>query len=806
MSRMENALTHVTLTTPAMMDLNLSAAFLTTALHCVAAFQDCKETTKRIGASFFIGIRNSTGLPVSYQIVNDNGINALDSKRREQKVEETRDAPCFAGLADVGFAEGLRTCWVSLHYTRPMLRVYDSIPSLYTTDPLVWSDGVEVGDKDAECIFSPICVVRGESSRGEEARSEGESNPNEDTHNTLTIYCENDDEAQLWKNAIQEAMKKETAIDAKKEQVKTNYLQTTSVSSLSSRSSDVLVTSLPAHPSLTLKYFHQPYRKSPPRLLSLAVADYPSFDLFVDRTESRFVKLSENTQNNNTQNNNTQNNNTQTCEIFIESTIEQGRKIINIGSNVSVRNNTAIDVLFAFGNWVNEADIAYGDVTASTLRKSERQWMSVCGEENQALFLGKEELVRCLALADLQRSDKAYMVNLGTVNDPYYVYLSCEVSQVVNKEDARDQRSAFCIVVSDVAQFENLLPVSIDYRVVNKYENTAMEGTIAEGGVVSLSKCKFSKDESYRVLVRLTEGPYPFCSYAAAVNLQMASGTVHLEKRTEFKNLNLSFITARNAFHSMTVQLFCDYWVVNKTGEAVVVRDAKSPDFEYTLPSPPLELKNRSDVVCAKEALALPALISVKKKDKNDAIRLSLPGYEDFSESFSVNTLGVTGVVTLAAKGRHKPEKAFGVAITRAPGLFARSFVVTLSPLYIVMNRIDKPVRLRQVDCDSEVALDSEGYCAFHWSSKTGKHAVQVKIEGEEYKWSQGFELVPGHLSIQMTKKRDKVSRYDVWSREEVENPVDHPYSVIQVDITMIDSQCYVFLKKMVVYARTPHP
>ena len=470
---------------------------------------------------------------------------------------------------------------------------------------------MEVGDKDGECIFSPICVVRGNSSHGE-----GESNPNEkeEAHNPLTIYCENDDEAQLWKDAIQEAMKKETAIEAKKEQVKTNYLQTTSVSSLSSCSSDVLVTSLPAHPSLTLKYFHQPYRKSPPRLLSLAVADYPSFDLFVDRTESRFVKLSENTQNNNTQNNNTQNN-----EIFIESTIEQGRKIINIGSNVSVRNNTAIDVLFAFGNWVNEADIAYGDVTASTLRKSERQWMSVCSEENQALFLGKEELVRCLALTDLQRSDKAYMVNLGTVNDPYYVYLSCEVSQVVNKEDARDQRSAFCIVVSDVAQFENLLPVSIDYRVVNKYENTAMEGTIAEGGVVSLSKCKFSKDESYRVLVRLTEGPYPFCSYAAAVNLQMASGTVHLEKRTEFKNLNLSFITARNAFHSMTVQLFCDYWVVNKTGEAVVVRDAKSPDFEYTLPSPPLELKNRSDVVCAKEALALPALISVKKKDKNDA-------------------------------------------------------------------------------------------------------------------------------------------------------------------------------------------
>ena len=69
---------------------------------------------------------------------------------------------------------------------------------------------------------------------------------------------------------------------------------------------------------------------------------------------------------------------------------------------------------------------------------------------------------------------------------------------------------------------------------------------------------------------------------------------------------------------------------------------------------------------------------------------------------------------------------------------------------------------------------------------------------GEEYEWSQGFELVPGHVSLQLTKKRDRVSRYDVWEHEELEDPVEHPYSVVQVDVTMIQSQCYVFLKNMV--------
>lgn len=71
-------------------------------MHCVTAFQECKDTTQKIGAAFFIGIRNSTGLPVSYQIANDNGINELLTRRMERKVIDAQDLPCFAGLADVG--------------------------------------------------------------------------------------------------------------------------------------------------------------------------------------------------------------------------------------------------------------------------------------------------------------------------------------------------------------------------------------------------------------------------------------------------------------------------------------------------------------------------------------------------------------------------------------------------------------------------------------------------------------------------------------------------------------------------------
>ena len=257
---LENALRHATLTAPHVMNLNLSATFLATAVHCVTAFQECKDTTQKIGAAFFIGIRNSTGLPVSYQIANDNGINELLTRRMEHKVIDAQDLPCFAGLADVGCTAGLRTCWVSLHYTAPLLRVYDTIPALYDIEPLVFADDVCVCSDTGNTtdnnnpIFAPICTLNGVSKTGE-------------TH--FTLYCENADEAQLWRDAIQEAQKRDAALDGQMQRVKSMYADATSLASLSSRSSDVIVTTLPAHPSLTLKYFNQPYRKSPPRSISL---------------------------------------------------------------------------------------------------------------------------------------------------------------------------------------------------------------------------------------------------------------------------------------------------------------------------------------------------------------------------------------------------------------------------------------------------------------------------------------------------------------------------------------------------------
>lgn len=48
------------------------------------------------------------------------------------------------------------------------------------------------------------------------------------------------------------------------------------------------------------------------------------------------------------------------------------------------------------------------------------------------------------------------------------------------------------------------------------------------------------------------------------------SGCVHLLNKYKELNLNLQYIVNRSSYHSIFIQLFCDYWIMNKTGDSLL--------------------------------------------------------------------------------------------------------------------------------------------------------------------------------------------------------------------------------------------
>lgn len=225
------------------------------------------------------------------------------------------------------------------------------------------------------------------------------------------------------------------------------------------------------------------------------------------------------------------------------------------------------------------------------------------------------------------------------------------------------------------------------------------------------------------------------------------------------------------------------------------IQDNKAKEFSYSLPAHPLTLKNLSETVCGKETLLMPTLFSVRKKEKNETARITLPGY-NLSEAFSVNTLGMSGTVMVTSKDGRAPERCYSVSITRAPGIFARSLVLTITPTYLIVNQTGTTVSLRQTGTDDAITLGVGGYQAFHWNSHSGRHCVQFHLDGKTYDWSESVELVPGHHSL-LLPKQPADNKYMPEVHLNLEDPVRAPWSVIQLDITCVASQCFVFLRKL---------
>lgn len=458
------------------MNLNLSASFIKAVLSSVNALVECSDTAQKIGDSFFIGVRNSTGEVMTYNVLNDNGVTELMRMKVKRDDTEKLDDGIFAGLTNLMVQGQMNTFWCAIHSTSPRLRVYSVIPTETDFKPLFCTDDVTMGVDSEEKIFYPVCSFE-----------------------NVEMFVGNEAMRQEWQKAIQ-ASHSATPIQVQP-RAKSMYLDPSATLSLSSHSS-VLVTSLPAHPSLTLRYYQKPYRKLQPRTIQLSLENFDPFVCEVDRTLSGFITLD---------------NGATTRDVFIESTIEKGRKILNLCSAVSIQNFSGNDLCCGFGEEVDSSEIAYAEVTPLQLKRNERQWMNVANATG--LFLGQSgEMTCCLKLEEILTMKGHRIVNLGSEEAPLFTVLTCRKKMVRNVENKADYRETYLITVADMARMENLLPVPLNYMIVSKEENL-VQGELGVGEIGSLTQTQLDEDSNYRIALQLKDDVINYSTYDCSISV-----------------------------------------------------------------------------------------------------------------------------------------------------------------------------------------------------------------------------------------------------------------------------------------------
>ena len=192
--------------------------------------------------------------------------------------------------------------------------------------------------------------------------------------------------------------------------------------------------------------------------------------------------------------------------------------------------------------------------------------------------------------------------------------------------------------------------------------------------------------------------------------------------------------------------------MLNKTGDALLwpllspvirrLRDAAAPEYCYRAAACPLEFALPDAARDPQsEPLCPPVLFSVKTRAKEACLQLALEdacyasntdnaGNADnadsvWSKPVPINSLGLASFCE-AVESDGRREVCYSVHISRAPGAFARTRVVTITPAFVAVNQTAAPLRLRQAGTPESLVLPPGEATPFHWPRADLPHRLQA--------------------------------------------------------------------------------
>ena len=681
------------------------------------------------------------GVGAQYCIENDGGVNHFQKENECELNEEQLDEELFGGLGIVQSSQGEGTYWIEIHALEPHIRVYDSIPFVRNSrNPKFSSQEYELKEGSEGLLF-PVCSFLDSS------------------QNLVTVLVESRSQFDLWTEYLKQGLITPLMIDPRSIEDEWNYQPLPATG-------DVISTTLPAHPSLSLLYFHQSYRKVPPRMITIQFDNMPSFPLEVDRFQSVGVELK---------------GPEQEFRIMIEASVERGMKVLTLSTPVKITNTTNRPLLCAFGKDSSSP--------LTSLQPNHSIWGS---EQVQGGFvLGSQR--RFIDRSRIEKELATGVVNMGNE----FVMVKETVYSVPLLSHPCRTLPCYHLILSDILTLENLLPESLEFQIITPEGRVVTENVVKPGSVQRVTTCRFSKKEGLRVSLRLVTESFEFSSYDNSINptLSQPNGTCLLVNRETGIQLRLHYEFTHSKQGTWNLQLYCKYWIMNKTGDDLILADAGNSSYCFFAPGYPVDVKTENETLWNEEMLLQPILFSVCEDGKKEEAKVMLQGDYLWSQPFSINTQGMRGECIVRGRSEGEREHCFAVVISRAPGIFARSLVVTLTPLYILMNELPQLIRIRQEDTLENVVLQPHSSTPYHWTSLSSPRSIQLLLDS--YAWSSPFPLVPGHYSLALhSPVMDPVTTSAHLFLPPFD-PVTNPQSVLQIDVMAVEAQCLVFLRQI---------
>ena len=308
-------------------------------------------------------------------------------------------------------------------------------------------------------------------------------------------------------------------------------------------------------------------------------------------------------------------------------------------------------------------------------------------------------------------------------------------------------------------EVQNLLPYDFKYRIYDRHTKKDWTNFLRKGGVSPVHVVELSHLLLLSVDVQDTQ-------YKASDFAVINSGhdqDVRREKDFVLKDphgsnlrLKVHYFNHPDSGGAFKVSVFAPYLVLNKTGLNLNVQSKSG--FSRGASGHGLQMDSESAT-----KKALPYMFSYNTDDQKNRALVKIAD-SAWSKAQSFEALGSTYEVGLASQN-NKTEMHVGVSVSEGEGKYNLTKVVTIAPRYIVKNKTNQDLDIREPGSSNVISLKKGDLLPLNFMRQVPDKQLCLCWPGVNNQWSSPFfisNVGTVHVKLAKAQQRQQLIRVEI--------------------------------------------
>ena len=308
-------------------------------------------------------------------------------------------------------------------------------------------------------------------------------------------------------------------------------------------------------------------------------------------------------------------------------------------------------------------------------------------------------------------------------------------------------------------EVQNLLPYDFKYRIYDRHTKKDWTNFLRKGGVSPVHVVELS--HLLLLSVDVQDSPYKASEFAvinAGHDQDVRREKSFILKDPHGSNLRLKihYFNQPESGGAFKVSIFAPYLVLNKTGLNLNVQSKSS----YSRGASGQGLQIESDSATKK---ALPYMFSYQTDDQKNRAVVKIAD-STWSKPQSFEALGSTYEVPLASQSS-KTEMNVGISVSEGEGKYNLTKVVTIAPRYIVKNKTNQDIDIREPGSSNVISLRKGDLIPLHFMRQVSEKQMCLCWPGVNNQWSSPFfisNVGTVHVKLARAQQRQQLIRIEV--------------------------------------------